>query len=213
MIPLFIFCEDAMEIKIDKLGIYNVDINYLKYLHDDVDNEVYYAPDKYDTKPFLGIIAGIGNYTYFIPFTSSKTRHLKWKNVAPDHYLIYEIVDKNTLSQRAVCKPYMDDNKVIHILAALDVKKMIPVPDGLFTRVDFSSIMDVTYRSLLEKEYRFCQRIQAGIIQRVSKMYSRQKETGKVFKYHCNFAKLEEACDTYNEATELCSSPCEPPSL
>lgn len=119
-----------MKIKINELGIYNINVNYLKYLHDNIDSEVYYAPDKYDKKPFLGIIIGIESYSYFLPFSSSKQRHLKWKNVAPEHFLIYEIVNKNTLAKKAVYKPYKDD-LVLHILAALDIKKMIPVPDGL----------------------------------------------------------------------------------
>lgn len=132
-----------------------MDVAYLKHLHDDVDSEVYYPTDKYDTKHFLGILVGIENYTYFIPFSSSKVRHLKWKNVASDHYLIYEIVNKNILSRNAVCKPHKGD-LVFHILAVLDIKKMIPVPNGLYNKIDFSSVSDSAYKSLREKEYRFC---------------------------------------------------------
>ena len=187
-----------MEITLNNPGIYNVDVAYLKHLHDDVDSEVYYAPDKYDTKPFLGIIVGIGNYTYFIPFSSSKVRHLKWKNVAPDHYLIYEIVNKNILSRNAVCKPHKGD-LVLHILAALDIKKMIPVPNGLYNKVDFNSVSDRAYKSLLEKEYRFCLSIQDGIVERVRRMYTEQKSTGTVPRFYCNFSKLEKACDEYKE--------------
>lgn len=185
-----------MNITFDKLGIYNVDVDYLKHLHDDIDSEVYYAAEKYGTKPFLGLIIGIGSYTYFIPFTSSKAKHLKWKNIAPDHYLIYEIVDPKTLSSKAICKPDKD-GLVKHIIAALDIKKMVPVPMGLYERVDFSTIKDIAYRNILEKEYRFCQGIQDGIIERVNKMYSGQKSTGAVYKFHCNFTALEAACDNY----------------
>ncbi len=187
-----------MDIRFEELGIYNIDVPYLKYLHDQIDSEVYYAPEKYDTKPFLGLVVGIGEYTYFIPFSSSKPRHLKWKNVALDHYLIYEIVDKNSLSAMAVCKPYDGDN-VQHILAALDMKKMIPVPSGLYSKVEFNQISDAVYKTLLEKEYRFCVDIQDGIIERVTKIYKDQKLSGKVHKYYCNFAALEKACKEYKK--------------
>ena len=61
-----------MKAEFDKLGIYNVDHAYLKYLHD-TDNEVFYSENMaYDRKPFLGIVIGIGDYKYFIPLTSGK---------------------------------------------------------------------------------------------------------------------------------------------
>lgn len=185
-----------MDIKFDNLAIYHVDVRYLKYLHDNIDSEVYYSEENYTTKPFLGLVIGIGTYTYFIPFSSSKSRHKKWKNVAPDHYLVYEIVEKGVLSSRAICKPY-DDKHVIHIIAALDIKKMIPVPQGYFDKVDFRIISDEIYKAVLEKEYRFCQKIQDGIIERVKNIYEEQLQTGVVHKYFCNFSKLEKACDDY----------------
>ncbi len=187
-----------MRVEFNELGIYNIDVPYLKHLHDDIDSEVYYAPSRYETKPFLGIVVGIGDYTYFIPFSSSKPKHLKWKNVAPDHYLIYEVVKKDSLSPKAVCKP---DNggMVRHIIAVLDMKKMIPVPAGCYSKVDFSKITDTTYKAILEKEYRFCQSIQDGILKKVAQIYSEQKESGTVRKFYCNFAALEAACDEYKK--------------
>lgn len=187
-----------MDIVLNNLGIYNVDVDYLRYLHDNADNEVYYSPLDYNTKPFLGIIVGVGKYTYFIPFSSSKVRHLKWKNVSAEHYLIYEVVDQKVLSKEAICKPY-SGNLVLHILAVLDIKKMIPVPDGLYKNVDFSAVENLSYKNLLVKEYKFCLRVQSGIVERVKKIYTEQKDTGIVHKFYCNFSKLEEACDTYNE--------------
>lgn len=187
-----------MKAEFNELGIYNIYVPYLKHLHDDIDSEVYYAPSKYETKPFLGIVVGIGGYTYFIPFSSSKPKHLKWKNVAADHYLIYEIVKKGSLSPKAVCKPH-NDEMVKHIIAVLDMKKMIPVPAGCYSKIDFSKVADTTYKTILEKEYRFCQGIQDGILQKVSQIYSEQKESGQIRKFYCNFTALEGACDKYKK--------------
>lgn len=187
-----------MQAEFDDLGIYNIYVPYLKYLHDDIDSEVYYAPSKYETKPFLGIVVGIGSYTYFIPFSSSKPKHLKWKNVAPDHYLIYEVVKKNSVSPKAVCKP---DNggMVKHIMAVLDLKKMIPVPKDCYSKVDFSKITDAAYKATLEKEYRFCKGIQDGILNKVTRIYSEQKESGRIRNFYCNFTALEMACENYKK--------------
>ncbi|MCD7711755.1 MAG: type III toxin-antitoxin system ToxN/AbiQ family toxin [Firmicutes bacterium] len=185
-----------MDIRVCDFGIYNIDVEYLKYLHDNADSEVYFSSEKYETKPFLGLVLGVGTYTYFIPFTSSKPKHLKWKNVASDHYLIYEIEDKERLSDDAICKPH-GDGKVKHIIAVLDIKKMIPVPEEHYHKVDFSSTENPTYRSLLEKEYYFCQSIQDGIIDKVTKIYKEQKETKAVRRFYCNYATLEKACDEY----------------
>ena len=50
---------------------------------------------------------------------------------------------------------------------------------------------------LLEKEYRFCQKIQDGILSKVTQIYREQKETGKVYPMYCNFSRLEDACNQY----------------
>ncbi len=181
-----------MNVEFNDFGIYTVDVPYLKYLHD-VDSEVFYSPNRYETKPFLGIVIGIGDYTYFVPFSSSKPKHLNWKNVSRDYFLIYEIVNRDNLSSRAICKP--DSNgKVKHIIAVLDLKKMIPVPTGYYQRVDFSDISDNVYRGVLEKEYRFCLSIQDRIIANVAHIYLDQKMSGIIRPFYCNFSKLEDAC-------------------
>jgi hypothetical protein len=60
-------------------------------------------------------------------------------------------------------------------------------------------VQDVRYRSLLEKEYRFCQQIQKGIIEKAERIYTAQKETGKIYPFYCDFVALEKACDAWTE--------------
>ena len=75
-----------MNIRFENLGFFNVDENYLCYLNQ-IDSEVQYSKDKdYGKKPFLGIVVMIDTYLYFVPLTSGKPKHAKWKNVGSAHF-------------------------------------------------------------------------------------------------------------------------------
>lgn len=112
------------------------------------------------------------------------------------HYLIYDIIDKAKVSEKDIVKPY-NDSKVIKIFAAIDIKKMIPVPDGLYSKINFNKIDDKKYRNLLIREFLFCQKIQDGILKKAKEIYKKQKFAGKVFTMFCNYTKLEHACNNY----------------
>ena len=67
-----------------KYGFYTVNPDYLEYLNQ-IDSEVYYNPSyRNSIKPFVGIIVGIENYNYFIPISSAKEKHKRWKNVSDE---------------------------------------------------------------------------------------------------------------------------------
>lgn len=186
-----------MNVSFENFGLYNVDTDYLRYLNG-VEPEVQFSDDKdYEQKPFLGIVLLIDDYSYFIPLTSGKRKHVKWKNVGPAHYLVYEQVEKSELRRNDIFKP-ISDSEALKIFAALDIKKMIPVKTGLYSRIDFSSLADRKYADLLEKEYRFCQKIQDGILAKTKQIYTEQKQSGVIHPIYCDFAKLESACDTYS---------------
>ena len=186
-----------MNVSFEKFGFYNVDTDYLRFLSD-IESEVQFSEDKdYEQKPFLGIVILIDNHSYLIPLTSGKYKHSKWKNVGTAHYLIYEKVKKSELRKKDIFKS-ISDTEALKIFAVLDIKKMIPVKEGLYSRIDFASLSDQKYADLLEKEYRFCQKIQDGILSKVKQIYFEQKQTGVIHPIYCDFAKLEVACDTYN---------------
>lgn len=185
-----------MDVRFENLGLYNVDLSYLKYLNS-IDSEVQFSREKdYTQKPFLGIVVIIDTYTYLIPLTSAKPKHIKWKNVGPAHYLIYEQVKKEELRPKDIFKP-ISDTDALKIFAALDIKKMIPVHEELCSRITFSELADKRYADLLEKEYRFCQKLQDSILSKVAQVYKGQKETGKVYPMYCDFSRLEAACNQY----------------
>lgn len=103
---------------------------------------------------------------------------------------------KAKLRKRDIYKS-ISETDALQIFAALDLKKMIPVADGLYSRIEFAKLEDQKYADLLEKEYRFCQKIQDGILSKVTQIYREQKETGKVYPMYCNFSRLEDACNQY----------------
>lgn len=195
---VFLRGNREMTVRFENLGFYNVDTKYLQYLNA-IEPEVQFTQEKdYTQKPFLGILVVIDTYTYFIPLTSGKPKHAKWKNVGTAHYLIYEQVSKEKLHKRDIYKS-ISETDALRIFAALDLKKMIPVCNGMYRRIKFSELEDRKYADLLEKEYRFCQKIQDGILSKVMQIYREQKETGKVHAMYCDFSKLEDACDHYKE--------------
>lgn len=185
-----------IQAKYSEFGFYVIDKNYLKYLHD-IDNEVFYDDTKaYERKPFLGVIVTIDDRTYFIPLTSGKLKHANWKLSDTAHFLIYEIINNNAVRKRDIIKPYKDE-QVYRILAVLDIKKMIPVPQGCYKRIDFSQVEDKQYRRLLIKEYEFCRSIRDGVLERAVKIYTEQKQNDKVYPFYCDFSRLEKACAEY----------------
>ncbi len=182
------------------LEFYTVNLDYLEYLSK-IDSEVYYTPSYRNTnhqKPFLGTIVGLSNYDYFIPITSAKPKHLNWNLTSDSYYIIHEIMDKSNAIAGSLYKPYTNNTDIIHILAILDIKKMIPIKSGLYTQIDFSKIQDINYRTLLQKEYNFCSNNKANIINSATKVYKEQVDDGKFRHAHCNYSLLEQSLTKYN---------------
>ena len=90
------------------------------------------------------------------------------------------------------------------ILSVLEIRKMIPVIDSVYTIVDLStnnpslSRDEISRRILMYKEYLFCRRIKNEILTKADKTYNKQIQTGKVLKYHCNYKLLEKTAKNYS---------------
>ncbi len=184
----------------DKLTFININHDYLKYLYKYCP-EVYYKPIGYDNKPYIGILLNENNQQYVIPLSSAKEKHKSWKNIESDRFLIYEKADNKVLSSSAICKE-MPDGNTEHLLSVIDLKKMIPIKNGLYTKVNLvhsSTDSEETrnYKNLMNKEFAFCLKILHLIIQKASKVYEKQMTTGKVVKFCCDFKLLEEKCKDY----------------
>lgn len=179
-------------VELKRFGFYTINSEYLEYLHG-VDSEVYYnAKYKDRLKPFVGIVVGVGSCDYFIPLTSAKQKHRTWKNSSEGHFLIYDVVSVKGRVDSKVYKPYSIE-ECLHILAVLDIKKMIPVPSGYYEPIDFGAFSDEKYKGLFEKEYSFCLKIEDKIRDSVENAYLKQTSGGfKGFAY-CDYVKLEQA--------------------
>ena len=78
--------------------------DYLQFLNS-MDSEVYYnASYQTAVKPFVGIVIMVADYHYFIPLTSAKMKHTKWKNVSDECFLIYEILKNERVLDGYICK-------------------------------------------------------------------------------------------------------------
>ena len=180
----------------EKFGFYIINAEYLKYLHQN-DSEVYYNQTNHTLKkPFIGIVVGLGEYKYFIPMTSAKEKHIKWKNISETHFLLYELVDKECNIANQIYKNFSEKKKM-HLLSVLDIKKMVPVPEGAYEFIDFKQFEDIRYRKLFEKEYDFCLQIQEKILTKAEKLYDNQISSGVVRKMHCDFKRLEQVSEKW----------------
>ena len=176
----------------ENFGFYTIDADYLEYLNNK-NSEVYYnASYRNAIKPFVGIIIDMTECKYFIPLTSVKEKHKKWKNSCDEHFLIYEVIDKSVNISGDVYKEYSKDKKM-HVLSVLDIKKMIPVPDDAYKRIIFDELGDERYQDLFEKEYAFCLTIKDKILTKAEKIYKHQKETQNIRRTYCDFSCCETA--------------------
>lgn len=196
-----------------KLTFINIDQNYLKKLYDAC-SEVYYKARGYENKPYIGILINKEDRKYVIPLSSAKEKHKSWKNVDKECYLIYEIAKKSCMRKDDIWVAEDQDN-VKHILSVMDIKKMIPIVDGVYSRVNINPDKSDTdavkkYKDLLNKEYVFCLKIINEVIGTANKLYDKQMETGTVAKFCCDFKALEEVAErSYRKPQELGITPIE----
>lgn len=182
----------------ENFSFYTIDADYLEFLNSK-DSEVYYnASYRKAVKPFIGIIIDMTECKYFIPLTSAKEKHVKWKNSCDEHFLIYEVIDKAINITGDIYKGYSDTKKM-HVMSVLDIKKMIPVPDDAYKRIIFDELDDKKYQDLFKKEYAFCLTIKDKILARADKIYKHQKETKIVRRTYCNFSCCENALKEWLE--------------
>ncbi|MEY8369593.1 type III toxin-antitoxin system ToxN/AbiQ family toxin [Anaerovoracaceae bacterium 42-11] len=176
---------------------------YLKALHNAC-SEVFYKPNMYDNKPYIGILVNNNNRKYVIPLSSAKEKHKSWKNVSSDRYLIYEFVQQSAMRKNDIWVPNLHGDAK-HILSAIDLKKMIPVADGTYSLVNINkepndTAAEKSYKDLLTKEYKFCNSIIQDIIIKASKIYDKQMKTSKVTKFCCDFKALESVADSWGKS-------------
>lgn len=183
----------------EKMKLISINQNYVKTLHDAC-TEVFYLPNNYSNKPYLGILLVDKNKKYAIPLTSAKTKHKYIPYYKKDILVIYEYISKLRLKNIYVHDKI--NNKYKHILAALVISKMIPINDDLYSVIDinydFSDDLAIKkYKDLLKKELRFCIKFKNKILKEANELYWEQIKTGIIKYKYCNFKILEETLKKY----------------
>ena len=164
--------------------------------------EVYYKSIGYENKPYIGILKNEENRSYVVPLSSAKEKHKSWKNINQECYLAYEYALKSKMGDADIWVQDDEENMVKHIMAVIDIKKMIPIKSGVYKEVNLNKenadmSETVKYKDLMNKEYFFCLKIAEDLIKKANRLYNSQMATGKVKKFCCDFKLLEQACDTY----------------
>ena len=109
--------------------------------------------------------------------------------------IIVEVKNQEILKK---IKPEDQVNARQRILSVLDMRKMFPVDDTVYTEVKFNissngSRSDNQRTFLMIKEYNFLNDISEDIAKKATKIYEKQIRKNKVLPYHCNYRKLEQA--------------------
>lgn len=142
----------------DKMKFININQEYIKALHE-VCPEVFYKEKDYEGKPYIGILVNKENRKYVIPLSSAKNKHKTWKNIHNDCFLVYEFEKVENLGTDAIWVKSNEADLVKHIFSVLDIKKMIPIKEGLYSVVDMKEntndpVQVKKYKDLLNKEIR-----------------------------------------------------------
>lgn len=166
----------------NKLRLYRVEIEYIKYLYK-FDNRVQYDSNKekmYTAKrPYLGIVLNMNNLNYFVPLEHPRKEHQKMKK----NLFIYKIHNGK--------------------YGILGFNNMIPIPNSQLIKFDINQENE-KYRQILISQYHFCNKHIEEIMSRAKNTYIRRiNEKNKfLIKICCDFELLEQKCKEY-EALSL----------
>lgn len=189
-----------MILKDNKIVFIKIDQNYLRGLYNAC-NEVFYRTYDYDKKPYIGVLVTLSGNKYSIPLTSAKEKHKSWKNYDNGRMVVFENVNPSAMGPNDIWK-LNRDGTAKHILSVLNIVKMIPLKEGLYSIVNVNldpndTIEQSKYKNLLNKELQFCIFNKEKNVRESDKVYTKQINSEKVYFSYCDFKKLEEVRDNY----------------
>lgn len=207
-----------MHFKDNKINLIYIDKDYLRFLST-IDSEIFFDENNnYEEKPHVGLLIHNNGMKYVIPLTSAKEKHKEWADAAAGWFKIFEIINTKTdvvrsgdilqdIKNHDLLKdiPNADrPNTKQKIISVLDMRKMFPVIDGVYTNIpiQMSTQLDRSQNqknALLMKEFFFLLKIKEKIEEKTEKIYSKQISSGKVLRYHCDYKKLEEKCNEFSK--------------
>ncbi|MCM1167273.1 MAG: type III toxin-antitoxin system ToxN/AbiQ family toxin [Lachnospiraceae bacterium] len=155
--------------------MYEISRDYVSYLSPFAPHLFHNSKSKQaNERKYIGIILQVNGMDYFVPLSSFKPKHKRM--------------------------PDMIDFIKIRDYAVINLNNMFPVPRGEYSYVDFSSVKDPRYKSLLLAEYRYIKSIKDAICQNAADLYQYKLEhkDDTTLAKRCNdFALLESKCAEY----------------
>lgn len=159
----------------DNIRFYEINAKYVDYLAP-------YAPHLFhnskkgqaNQRKYIGIVFQINDMEYFAPLSSFKPKHEKMKEG-------------------------LDFIKILRY-AVINLNNMFPVPYSERVYVNFETIKDPNYKSLLLAEYRYIKSVQKKIQKNAAALYKHKQINGDstLLARRCNdFALLEDKCRSY----------------
>lgn len=161
------------------LSFYTVDSAFCDYLRR-FDRHVPYTMDKKSTRPFIGILLTVHNYTYYAPLSSPKPKHLKMKN-----HIDFIKINNGTWG-------------------AINLNNMIPILKQFVEKVDPNNLNrsydDVAYKNLLNNQLSWCNSHKDNILSKAQKLYNtitHETAHDNLRERCCDFIKLEAVLEHY----------------
>lgn len=178
--------------KRQSLGLYNIDIKYVRDLQR-VDEHVMSVSPQIgkESRPFVGLVIICDNKQYCIPLSSPKPKHSQMKNTKD----FSRIIDKNG-----------------KIIGVLNFNNMLPVHERLISKIDINirngdNKSDRAYKQLLKDQLYWCNDNIDTIVNKANKLYKIITETPDkmrdLTRRCCDFKKLERVLERWTEKGKM----------
>lgn len=162
-----------------RLNLYTVDSNYFDFLRKFEPR----VPFVKENRPFLGIVLQVNYRNYFAPLSSPKEKHI----------IMHE--------QRDLIK--IDEGE----LGVINLNNMIPIPMSRCIRINLDNITDNKYRTLLKKQFIWCNKNSKEITKTAEKLYNSvcysDNKDSMLKKRCCDFKLLERKCIEFMKVNTL----------
>lgn len=173
----------------EKLKLYIVDRDYIKYLFGFDSRVMYWSGDTYKKdRKYLGVVLTINSFKYFAPLSSPKEKDYYYKDGV-------KLIKKSTIP---IVRLITDKNV---LLGKIKLGNMIPVMEEHITLYDIEAESDVKYKDLVLDEM-ICVRKRKDEIMKKARILYNQKTKGYENINYLNstidFKLLEEACLQYS---------------
>ena len=165
-----------LETIIMSIKIYEVDASYVSYLSQFAEHLFHNKkPEQQNSRKYIGVLITVHSVNYFAPLSSFK----------PKHHQMSESVDFLKIKNYAV----------------ININNMFPVPEGMYSTVDFSKEKNPKYKQLLQAEYRVIKSRQNLIRKNARIVYERKTDPNdhSSLSKRCNdFRLLEKKALSYH---------------